>query len=134
MQLETTFGIILCSNNGGKCPLRVRKQKYFLLHFLFLQKIPHKKASLFLAWNCFFKKRKNTKGFPKSTNFYAKIYLILWTSKMMLHNRSHLLLNPNWHEGGHFPPPCPFLTKFCQLNLYQKFPNFSGGEKWDQSG
>ena len=32
--------------------------------------------------------------------------------------------NPNWHEGGHFPPPCPFWIKFCQLNFYQKFPNF----------
>ena len=20
--------------------------------------------------------------------------------------------HPNWHEGGHFPPPCPFLSHF----------------------
>ena len=32
--------------------------------------------------------------------------------------------NPNWHEGG---PSCPFWTTFCQLNFYQKFPNFFGG-------
>ena len=25
-------------------------------------------------------------------------------------------LNPNWHEVGHFPPPCPFWIRFCQLN------------------
>ena len=34
------------------------------------------------------------------------------------------LVNPNWHEGGHFPPPCPFWIRFCQLNFYQKFPIF----------
>ena len=35
----------------------------------------------------------------------------------------------NWHEAGHFYPPCDFEIGFCQLNLYQKFPNFFGGEK-----
>ena len=35
-----------------------------------------------------------------------------------------LIVNPNWHEGGHFPPPCPFWMRFCQLNFYQKFPTF----------
>ena len=39
-----------------------------------------------------------------------------------------MMFNPNWHEAGHFPPPCPFWIKFCQLNFYQKFPNFFGGE------
>ena len=34
-------------------------------------------------------------------------------------------INPNWHEGGHFPPPCPFWNRFCQLNFHQKFPNFN---------
>ena len=33
-------------------------------------------------------------------------------------------LNPNWHEAGHFYPPCNFGIGFCLLNLYQKFPNF----------
>ena len=37
-------------------------------------------------------------------------------------------LNPNWHEAGHFYPPCNFGIGFCQLNLYQKFRNFFGGE------
>ena len=32
-------------------------------------------------------------------------------------------LNPNWHEAGHFYPPCDFGIGFCQLNLYQNFPN-----------
>jgi hypothetical protein len=41
--------------------------------------------------------------------------------------------NPNWHEGGHFPHPCPFWIKFCQLNSYQLFPNFFGGENLHQS-
>ena len=36
--------------------------------------------------------------------------------------------NPNWHEAGQFYPPCNFRIGFCQLNLYQKFPNFFGGE------
>ena len=36
-------------------------------------------------------------------------------------------LNPNWHEGGHFPPPGPFWMTFCQLNFYQKFPNLFEG-------
>ena len=40
---------------------------------------------------------------------------------------------PNWHEAGHFYPPCNFGIGFCQLNLYQKFPNFFGGENWHQS-
>ena len=43
-------------------------------------------------------------------------------------------INPNWHEAGHFYPPCNFGIGFCQLNLYQKFPNFFGGENWHQSG
>ena len=38
------------------------------------------------------------------------------------------LLNLNWHEAGHFYPPCNFGIGFCQLNLYQKFSNFIGGE------
>ena len=37
-------------------------------------------------------------------------------------------LNPNWHDAGYFYPPCNFGIGFCQLNLYQKFPNFFGGE------
>ena len=37
-------------------------------------------------------------------------------------------VNPNWHEAGHFYPPCNFRVGFFQLNLYQKFPNFFGGE------
>ena len=36
--------------------------------------------------------------------------------------------NPNCHEAGHFYPPCNFGIGFCQLNLYQKFPIFFGGE------
>ena len=39
-----------------------------------------------------------------------------------------LALNLNWREGGHFPPPCPFWIRFCQLNFYQKFLNFFGGQ------
>ena len=31
-----------------------------------------------------------------------------------------LAINPNWHEAGHFPPPCPLWIRFCQLNTYQK--------------
>ena len=42
--------------------------------------------------------------------------------------------NPNWQETGHFYPSCSFRIGFCQLNLYQKFPNFFGGENWHQSG
>ena len=42
-------------------------------------------------------------------------------------------VNPNWHGAGHFYPPCNFGIGFCQLNLYQKFPNFFGGEKFHQS-
>ena len=30
--------------------------------------------------------------------------------------------------------PCPFWIRFCQLNFFQKFPNFFGGENWHQSG
>ena len=41
--------------------------------------------------------------------------------------------NPNWHEGGHFPPPYPFWIRFGQLNFYQKFMNFFGGENWTQN-
>ena len=37
-------------------------------------------------------------------------------------------LNPNWHEARYFYPPCNFEIGFCQLNLFQKFPNFFGGE------
>ena len=36
--------------------------------------------------------------------------------------------NPNWHEAGHFHPPCNLVIGFCQLNLYQKFQNFFAGE------
>ena len=36
--------------------------------------------------------------------------------------------NPNWHEAGQFYPPCNFGIEFCQLKLYQKFPNVFGGE------
>ena len=35
-----------------------------------------------------------------------------------------IMFNPNWHEAGHFPPPCPFWIRFCQLKFYKKFPNF----------
>jgi hypothetical protein len=35
-----------------------------------------------------------------------------------------LFFNPNWHEAGHFLPPCPFWIRFCQPNFYQKFQNF----------
>ena len=41
-------------------------------------------------------------------------------------------LNPNWHEAGHFYPPCNFGIEFCQLHLYQKFPNVFWGENWHQ--
>ena len=34
-------------------------------------------------------------------------------------------LNPNWHEGGHFPPPCLFWIRFCQLSFYQNFSNIN---------
>ena len=31
-------------------------------------------------------------------------------------------INPNWHEGGHFPHPCLFWIKFSQLSFfYQNF-------------
>ena len=43
-------------------------------------------------------------------------------------------LNPNWHEAGHFYPPCNFGIEFCQLNLYQIFPNFFGGENLHHLG
>ena len=36
--------------------------------------------------------------------------------------------NPNWHEAGHIPAPVLFGSDFWQLNFYQKFPNFFGGE------
>ena len=42
--------------------------------------------------------------------------------------------NPNWHEAGHFPPPCLFWIRLCQLNFYQKFPNFFGDKNWHQLG
>ena len=43
-----------------------------------------------------------------------------------LGRKGHLLqpFNPNWHEGGHFQPPCPIWIRFCQLEFYQKFPIF----------
>ena len=36
-------------------------------------------------------------------------------------SRTDPILNPNWHEAGHFYPPCNFRIGFCQLNLYQTF-------------
>ena len=30
--------------------------------------------------------------------------------------------------------PCPFWIGFCQLNFYQKYPNYFGGENCHQSG
>ena len=47
---------------------------------------------------------KNKIGLIHSCIFCSKIYLIF-------------IFNPNWHEAGHFPPPCPFWIRFCQLNL-----------------
>ena len=38
---------------------------------------------------------------------------------------SKFCVNPNWHEAGNFYPRCNFGIGFCQLNLYQKFPNMS---------
>ena len=38
--------------------------------------------------------------------------------------RQSMTFNTNWHEG------CPFWIRICQLNFYQKFPNFYGGENW----
>ena len=35
--------------------------------------------------------------------------------------------------GVIFLSPCHFWIRFCQLNFYQKFPNFFGGENWHQS-
>ena len=29
-------------------------------------------------------------------------------------------INPNWHEAGHFYPPCDFGIGFCQLNFVSK--------------
>ena len=46
------------------------------------------------------------------------------TPNAMISNYYYGVSSPNWHEGGYFPPPCPFWTRFCQLNYYQKFPNF----------
>ena len=33
-------------------------------------------------------------------------------------------INPNWHEGGHFPPPCPFLNQILSTEFISNFPNF----------
>ena len=40
---------------------------------------------------------------------------------MMIFNET---LNPNWHEAGQIYPPYNIWIGFCQLNFYQKFPNF----------
>ena len=39
-------------------------------------------------------------------------------------------INPNWHEGGYFYLLVLFWIRACQLNFYQKFPNFFCGENW----
>ena len=52
----------------------------------------------------------------------------LFVTKPLVH------FNPIWHEAGHFYLPCNLGIGFCQLNLYQKFPNFFGDENWHQSG
>ena len=38
------------------------------------------------------------------------------------------LLTPIGMRQGIFTSPCPFWVEFCQLNFYQKFPNFFEGE------
>ena len=56
----------------------------------------------------------------------AKIKVKEW--KRVKWPNDDVLFNPNWHEAGHFPPFVPFGSDFWQLNFYQKFPNFFGGE------
>ena len=53
--------------------------------------------------------------FLSFVDFLNSTYYMMWTLRA---------LNPNWHEGGHFRPPCPFWITFNQKNFYQKFPNF----------
>ena len=31
-----------------------------------------------------------------------------------------LEINPNWHEAGHFPPPCPFWIKYLAAEFLLK--------------
>ena len=58
---------------------------------------------------------------------------VVWLHKKLV-KELRTLIYPNWHEAGHIYPPCNFGIGFCQLNLYQKFPNFFVGENWCQSG
>ena len=54
----------------------------------------------------------------------TNLLLLLFYSDTSINTQS--CINPNWHEGGHITPPCPFWIPFCQLNIHQKFPNFLG--------
>ena len=45
-----------------------------------------------------------------------------------------MYLTINWHEAGHFPSPCHFWIRFCQLSFHRLFSNFFGGENWHESG
>ena len=39
-----------------------------------------------------------------------------------------ILTLSNGHEGGHFPPSCPYWISLRQLNFYQKFLKYFGGK------
>ena len=43
------------------------------------------------------------------TNYVSMILIIF--------DQLYNFINPNWHEAGHFYPPCKFGIGFCQLNL-----------------
>ena len=40
-----------------------------------------------------------------------------WLTRMDTIISNLIMINPNWHEGGHFPPPCFFWIRFCQLSF-----------------
>ena len=68
---------------------------------------------------------------------YLQIAPILAKANTLLINVPGLTIwkfNPNWHEAGRIYSHYNFWIGFCQLNIYQKFPNNFGGENWDQSG
>ena len=53
--------------------------------------------------------------------FPRTVFLVLF---VLPYKKAFFHFDPNWHEGGHFPARCPCWIRFCQLNFYQKLPNF----------
>ena len=41
--------------------------------------------------------------------------------RLYRYTKTFLSFNPNWHEAGHFPPPCPFWNRFFSAEFFQKY-------------